>query len=127
MICYNISLSTYNLDAADDRYSFSGQADRKMALRYRSGHAVHGRREAILDLTVRVRILLNVGDDTVVSISGHQCGDPDCGESSTTILLMRPERPTSRIRIAKPPEAVTAADLQAALLPLVSQQAHREP
>lgn len=98
-----------------------------MALRYGNAHIAHRRRDATLELTVRVRTLLNVCDDTVVSISGHQCADPDCGEAGTIILLMRPDRSTSRIRIAKPPEAVTAGDLQAALPPLASQQAQHEP
>ena len=34
------------------------------------------RREAALDLTSRARDILSIDDDTIVSVSEHDCGDP---------------------------------------------------
>jgi hypothetical protein len=75
------------------------------------------RKDAALDLMIRARGILNVDEDAVVSVSEHDCGDPDCRGARTVILIMRPDRPTEAIRINKPMEAVTAADLSDALAP----------
>jgi hypothetical protein len=97
-----------------------------MALRYRTADTSNERSNAALVLMVRVRTILGVDGDTVVSVAGHHCGDPVCGEPATTILLMRPGRPTNAVRIAKPVETVTEADLQAALQPIACQEAQQE-
>jgi hypothetical protein len=80
--------------------------------------AVQRRRDAALDLMIRARGILNVGDDTVVSVSEHDCGDLECRGARTVILIMRPDQPTKAIKINKPLDAVTAADLSDALAPL---------
>jgi hypothetical protein len=76
------------------------------------------RRDAALDLMIRARGILSVEDDAVVSVSEHDCGDPVCRGARTVILIMRPNQPTKAIKINKPIEAVTAADLSDALAPL---------
>jgi hypothetical protein len=95
-----------------------------MALRYRPGKEADGESDAALDIMRRARNILNVDGDTVVSIIRHRCADPSCGEAATTILLMRPNRPTLTVRIAKPPETITEPDLRAALQPLLQEKAH---
>jgi hypothetical protein len=80
--------------------------------------AVQRRRDAALDLMIRARGILNVDDDTVVSVSEHDCGDLECRGARTVILIMRPDQPTKAIKINKPLDAVTAADLSDALAPL---------
>jgi hypothetical protein len=89
-----------------------------MALFFRSRMTSKRAREAALDLTVRACGILRVDDDAVVSVSAHDCGDPECGGARTIILIMRPGQPTKAIKINKPVEAVTAADLSDALAPL---------
>jgi hypothetical protein len=94
-----------------------------MALRYRHAEDSEGlrqRRNAALDVMEQVRAVLNPDEDTVVSVTGHQCGDPECGSAETVILLMQPDRPTVAIKIAKSIETVTEADVSAALAPLRS-------
>ncbi len=71
--------------------------------------ASQGRKDAALDLMIRARGILNVDDDAVVSVSEHDCGDPECRGVRTVILIMRPDRPTEAIKINKPLEAVTAS------------------
>ena len=75
------------------------------------------RKDAALDLMMRARGILNVDDDAVVSVSEHDCGDPECRGVRTIILIMRPDRPTQAIKINKPLDAVTAAELSDALAP----------
>jgi hypothetical protein len=91
-----------------------------MALFFRNRMASQGRKDAALDLMIRARGILNVDDDAVVSVSEHDCGDPECRGARTVILIMRPDRPTEAIKINKPLEAVTAADLSDALAPLAA-------
>ena len=76
------------------------------------------RKDAALDLMIRARGILNANDDAVVSVSEHDCGDPECRGVRTVILIMRSDQPTKAIKINKPLEAVTAADLSDALAPL---------
>ena len=87
-----------------------------MAL-FRNRAASTRRNDAALELMIEARAVLGVEDDTVVSISEHACGDPGCGGAQTVILLMRPRRPTEAVRIDKPIDAVTRADLAVALAP----------
>ena len=76
------------------------------------------RKDAALDLMMRARGILNVDDDAVVSVSEHDCGDPECCRGvRTIILIMGPDRPTQAIKINKPLDAVTAAELSDALTP----------
>jgi hypothetical protein len=94
-----------------------------MAPFLRNRMASERRRDAALDLTIRARGILNVNDDAVVSVSEHDCGEPTCRGVRTVILIMRPGQPTKAIKIDKPLEAVTAADLSNALAPLASVSA----
>jgi hypothetical protein len=94
-----------------------------MGLRYRSAKEPAARSDAVLDIMLWARSILNPDDDTVVSVARDRCGDLRCGEGATTILLMRPHRPTSTVRIAKPPETITEPDLKAALQVLLSETA----
>lgn len=76
------------------------------------------RADALLDLTLQVRAVLGIDDDqTVVSVSGPDCGKRGCGGTRTVVLVMRPNQPTELVTIEKPPEEVMPADLAAALLP----------
>ncbi|MGA8613827.1 MAG: hypothetical protein WB760_19560 [Xanthobacteraceae bacterium] len=67
-----------------------------------------------------VRAVLNPDDETVVSVNGHQCGDPECASAETVILLMQPNQATVAIKISKSIETVTEADISGALEPLLS-------
>jgi hypothetical protein len=89
-----------------------------MAPFFRNRMTSERRRAAALDLTMRARGILNVNDDAVVSVSEHDCGDPECGGARTVILIMRPDQPTKAIKINKRLAAVTGADLSDALAPL---------
>ena len=79
------------------------------------------RNDAALELKVRVRTLINADDDTVVSVSERDCGDPGCGGTRTIVLMMHPGRATEAVKIDKPLEQVTQSDLADALAPLVAQ------
>jgi hypothetical protein len=57
------------------------------------------RKDAALDLMIRARGILNVDEDAVVSVSQHDCGDPECRGARTVILIMRPDQPTKAIKI----------------------------
>jgi hypothetical protein len=83
-----------------------------MLFRNRAGSA--RRKQAALELTMQARAILKVEDDTVVSVSEHDCGDPECG-SQTVILVLRPRQPTEAIKIGKPLDAITSIDLCSAL------------
>jgi hypothetical protein len=79
------------------------------------------RKDAAIELMLQARAVLHADDDgSVVSVSEHDCGDPECGRARTVVLVMRPERPTEAVRINKPIETVTPADLAAALAPLAA-------
>ena len=79
------------------------------------------RNDAALELKVQVRTLINADDDTVVSVSECDCGDPGCGGTRTIVLMMHPGRATEAVKIDKPLEQVTQSDLADALAPLVAQ------
>jgi hypothetical protein len=85
-----------------------------MALLFRNGTASARRKDAALDLMIQARAILGVDGDTVVSVSEHNCADSGCCGTQTVILVMRPDRPTEAIKINKPLETVTGADLFAA-------------
>ena len=70
--------------------------------------------QAALNLITQAHAILNSDDDTVVSVSEHNCGEPACGVQ-TVVLVMRPNEPTRAVKIKKPLAAVTSADLCAAL------------
>jgi hypothetical protein len=94
-----------------------GFRERAMALLFRNRAASAQRKHAALELMLDARAILGVDDDVVVSVSEHACGDPACCGTQTVILVMRPHRPTEAVRIDKPIDSVTRADLAAALVP----------
>jgi hypothetical protein len=79
------------------------------------------RSDAALELKVQVRAVINADDDTVVSVSERDCGDPGCGGARTIVLIMHPRRTTEAVKIDKPLEQVTLSDLAEALAPLVAR------
>ena len=91
-----------------------------MAPFFRNRIAAGRRKDAVLDLMIRARAILDIDDDAVVSVSEHDCGDPECRGARTVVLVMRSDQPTQAIKINKPLEAVTAADLSDALTLSVS-------
>jgi hypothetical protein len=76
------------------------------------------RTDAVLTLTSHARSILDVDDDTVVSVSEHDCSGSGCCGSRTFVLILRPGHPTQAITIEKPILQVTRADLAQALAPL---------
>ena len=90
-----------------------------MSMKFRSKRSA-GRVNAALELTLQVRTILDVDDDTVVSISEHDCGEPGCSGTRTVVLLLHPGQPTKAIKIEKPMESVSHADLTAALASISS-------
>ena len=79
------------------------------------------RSDAALELKEHARTVINADDDTVVSVSERDCGDPGCGGVQTIVLVMHPRRPTEAVKIDKPLEQVTQSDISDALAPLVAQ------
>jgi len=72
------------------------------------------------DLSERARAALNADDDTAVSVTEHACADPECCGARTIVMIMRPRRRTEAVKIDKPIEQVTPADLSDALAPFVA-------
>src|ERR1700716_2088237 len=79
------------------------------------------RAEAATALTAHARTVMNADDDTAVSVNAHDCDEPGCCGARTVVLVMRPKRPTEAVKIDKPLEHVTHADLSSALAPLVAR------
>ena len=79
------------------------------------------RTDAARELKVHARTVINADDDTVVSISDRDCGDPGCCGVQTMVLVT-----TEAVKIDKPLEQVTQSDLSEALLRLVAQTALSE-
>jgi hypothetical protein len=79
---------------------------------------------AATELMAHARTVVGADDDTAVtavSVSEHDCGEPGCCGARTIVLVMRPKRPTEAVKIDKPLEQVTQADLSDALAPLVAR------
>jgi hypothetical protein len=90
-----------------------------MALTFRRRRS-NEQANAALELTLLARTILDVNDDTVVSIGEHDCGDPGCCGTRTVVLVLRAGRPTKAIEIEKPIKSVTRGDLSDALAPLAA-------
>jgi hypothetical protein len=73
------------------------------------------RSNAVLELKEHVRRAINADDETVVSVSERDCGDPGCGGARTIVLIMHPRRPTDAVKIDKPLEQITQKDVSDAL------------
>jgi hypothetical protein len=102
-----------------------------MALFFRNRMASNRRKDAVFELMAKARAILRPDDDTVVSVSEHDCRDSGCCGARTVVLVMRPDQPTEAVKIEKPIESVTQADLSDALAPLAGRHApavtHRPP
>jgi hypothetical protein len=82
---------------------------------------------AVRKLKEHARTALNADDETIVTVSERDCGDPLCGGARTIVLIMHPRRPTEAVKIDKPLEQITQADLCNALAPLAAQTGLPEP
>jgi hypothetical protein len=85
------------------------------------------RRDAALQLKEHALTVINADDETVVSVSERDCGDPGCGGVQTIVLVMLPRRPTEAVKIDKPLEQITQTELSEALAPLAAQTGLPEP
>jgi hypothetical protein len=85
------------------------------------------RRDAALQLKEHARTVINADDETVVSVSESDCGDPGCGGTRTIVLIMHPRRPTEAVKIEKPLEQITQTELSDALATLAAQTSLPEP
>ena len=73
------------------------------------------RSNTVRQLKEHARTAINADDETVVTISERDCGDPGCGGARTIVFIMHPRRPTEAVEIDKPLEQVTQKDLFYAL------------
>src|SRR5258708_22295525 len=62
---------------------------------------------AVRKLKEHARTAINADDETIVTISERDCGDPSCGGARTIVLIMHPRRPTEAVGIGKPLEQIT--------------------
>lgn len=70
------------------------------------------------ELRERVCEILDLPEDAAVSVNQVACPDAACMDGATVVLVMRPGCKSQARTITKPPEAVTDADLRAALVGL---------
>src|SRR5437763_17105582 len=82
---------------------------------------------AVRKLKEQARTAINADDETIVTISERDCGDPDCGGVRTIVLIMHPTRRTEAVTIDKPFEQITHADLCEALAPFAVRANLSEP
>lgn len=54
---------------------------------------------------------LSLGEADAITVNEIACPDPGCPDSETVVLVMRDGQPTRALRIRKPMEAVTDADI----------------
>jgi len=87
----------------------------------------HHRWNVVRELKAQARTAINADDETIVTISERDCGDPICGGARTIVLIMHPRRPTEAVTIDKPLEQITQTDLSDALAPLAAQTGLPEP
>ena len=76
---------------------------------------------AVRKLKEHARTAINADDETIVTISERDCGDPGCGGARTIVLIMHPRRPAEAVGIHKPLEQITQTDLSDSLAPLAAR------
>jgi hypothetical protein len=76
-------------------------------------------------LREHARTAINADDETIVTISERDCGDPLCG--GAIVLIMHPRRPPAAVKIDKPLEQITQKDLYTALRPLAARAGLQRP
>ena len=90
-----------------------------MALRYKHSKSAELRAEASARVLRWVLALVRDEDtSTAVTVSSSECGHAACGGNETIILLTRAAKPVTRVKIAKPLETVTQAEIADALASL---------
>ncbi|WP_205824924.1 hypothetical protein [Methylobacterium terricola] len=62
-------------------------------------------------LAARARRVLALAEADALSVTEIACTDPGCPDTETVILVMRARVPTRALKIGKPIEAVTDADV----------------
>ena len=87
-----------------------------MPLRYKYSRQPEVRAEASVRVAHWVRGHIGDADGISVGVSGSECGHAACGGNDTIILLMRAGEPPVRVKIAKPIEMVTQAEVADALM-----------
>jgi hypothetical protein len=95
-----------------------------MALRYRHSKSAGLRAEATARVMQWVLALVSDERKTAVTIGGSECGHAACGGNETVIFLTRAGEPATTLKIGKPIETVTQAEIADALTSLVTG---REP
>jgi hypothetical protein len=98
-----------------------------MALLFFPRKTSNHRSNAVRQLKEHARTAINADDETVVTISERECGDPGCGGVRTIVLIVHPRRPTEAVEIDKPLEQVTPTDLSYALALLAAHTGLSEP
>jgi hypothetical protein len=81
---------------------------------WRSRLAANAPRAAALK--ARLLPMLELGPDDCLSISEVSCGDPDCSDIETVVLVMRAGEPSRAVRIFRSLDQVDDADLAIACI-----------
>jgi hypothetical protein len=87
-----------------------------MPLRYKHLKRPDVRAEASVRVALWVRGHIGNAEGVSVGVSGNECGHAACGGNHTIIVLMRPGEAPIRVKIAKPIEMVTQAEVAEALV-----------
>jgi hypothetical protein len=99
----------------------------RMALLFFPRKTSNHRWNIVRQLKEHARTAINADDETLVTLSERDCGDPGCGGARTNILIMHPRRPTEAVGIDKSLEQITEADLSDALAPFGANRCLSEP
>ena len=71
--------------------------------------------EAVARIKDWARTALDLSPDTAFAVNEIACNDPACPGLETVILVMEPGRKTRALKVAKALDAVTEADVRAAV------------
>jgi hypothetical protein len=94
-----------------------------MALRYKHSKSAVLRTEASARVLRWVLALVRDAEtSTAVTVSSSECGHAACGGNETIVLLTRAGKPATKVKIAKPLESVTQAEIADALASLVTDR-----
>ena len=93
-----------------------------MALRYKHSKCAEPRAAAIARVMRWVLALLTDERNTAISISSNECGRAACGGNETIIFLVRAGEPATRLKLEKPVETVTQAEIAEAFASLVTKK-----
>ena len=94
-----------------------------MALRYKHSRSAEPRAEASASVLRRLLALVSdVEAATAVSIRGSECGHAASGGNETIVVLTRAGDLTTTLKIAKPLETVTQAEIADAFVSLPTRK-----